>query len=171
MTAIRDDFKRAMGHLASGVVIVTTRDSAGEPRGMTATAVCSVSLEPPLVMACMGHESATHRAVESSGVFAINVLPAAARELAGRFSSRSDDKFADVRLTKGESGAPLLAVALAHCDCRVEQSVAAGDHTIFIGRVLSVHAPDEPNGPLIYFRGAYGSVAPVDADDRDRRGT
>lgn len=137
---------------------------------MTATAVCSVSLEPPLVMACMSRESATHGAVESSGVFAINVLPVSALELAGRFASRSDEKFADVDLTRGETGAPLLAAALAHCDCRVERSVEAGDHTIFIGRVLSVHAPDDADGPLLYFRGSYGSVGPLSDDGAGQQG-
>ena len=67
-------FKAAMAHLAGGVVIVTTADPAGARHGMTATAVCSVSLEPPLVMACMSRDAATHRAVSVSGAFALNLL-------------------------------------------------------------------------------------------------
>lgn len=164
MTAGTEEFKRALAHLVGGVVIVTTRDAAGEPRGMTATAVCSVSLDPPLVMACMNQASNTHAALEESGVFALNILPEAARDLAQRFASSSSEKFEGVLVGTGDTGAPLLSVALAHCDCEVERSVVAGDHTIFIGRVVSAGARPAEHGPLVYFRGRYGSVGPADHD-------
>jgi len=151
-------FREVLSHLAGGVVIVTTRGHDGEPRGMTATAVCSVSLAPPLVMVCMSHEAATYDAVEQSGIFALNVLPATAERLARRFASGEGDKFSGLSHQIGETGAPLLAEALAHCDCVVERSVPAGDHTIFIGRVVQVGRHERPSPPLLYFRGAYGSV-------------
>ena len=154
-------FKRAMAELAGGVVIVTTRDEEGSPRGMTATAVCSVSVRPPLVMVCMAQASATHGGVEDSGVFALNVLAHDARELAARFGSRAEDKFADVEYSTGETGAPLLTAALARCDCRVERSTAAGDHTIFVGRVLAADSRDDDADPLLYFRGRYRSLGPI----------
>lgn len=156
-----ESYRRALSYLAGGVVIVTTCGADGEPRGMTATAVCSVSIEPPLVMACMSQAAVTHVAVEASGVFALNILPADAQELAQRFASSSEDKFSGVRTVAGASGAPLLADALAHCDCEVEDAIIAGDHTIFIGRVLSASArshEDRRGGPLLYCRGAYGSM-------------
>ncbi len=165
MMSPRDDYKCALSHLAGGVVIVTTRDSDGALRGMTATAVCSVSVEPPLVMACIQQSATTHGAVSGSGVFALNILPASERDLAQRFASSSEDKFSGVGVERGVSGAPLLTAALAHCDCRVEHSVTAGDHTIFIGRVLSAGSRDEGDRPLLYFRGDYGSVGPVEASD------
>lgn len=155
-----DELRRALSRLAGGVVIVTTRSPDGEPRGMTATAVCSVSLDPPLVMACMDRRANTHVAVEGSGVFALNILPAGARELARRFASSSADKFDGVDIEVGRTGAPLLARALAHCDCEVSREVAAGDHTIFIGRVLEACVRGDGEAPLLYFRGAYGSLAP-----------
>lgn len=170
MTDGTDAFRRALAHLVGGVVIVTTRDGEGEPRGMTATAVCSVSLDPPLVMACMSRSSSTHAALVESGVFALNILPEAARGLAQRFASSSGDKFEGVHVGVGGTGAPILSVALAHCDCEVERSVAAGDHTIFIGRVVSADSGPEGQGPLVYFRGRYGSVGPADdagADEAD----
>lgn len=126
---------------------------------MTATAVCSVSLAPPLVMACMSHDSSTYHAVEESGVFALNVLPATAEALARRFASDDRDKFEGLATRPGATGAPLLEEALAHCDCEVERSVPAGDHTIFIGRVVDAISVDRPEPPLLYFRGAYGSVS------------
>ncbi len=154
-------FREALSHLAGGVVIVTTRDEAGDPRGMTATAVCSVSLDPPLVMACMDRGAATHRAVEASGVFALNILPHSAERLARRFASRSTEKFRGVETVTEASGAPVLAGALSFCDCVVETSVPAGDHTIFIGRVLVAGTGASGAAPLVYSRGAYGSVAPA----------
>lgn len=166
MTVSADRFRGALAHLAGGVVIVTTRDQDGKPRGMTATAVCSVSLAPPLVMACMSHAAATHRAVEESGVFALNLLPMTAEGLARRFASADPDKFAGLECATGVTGAPLLENALAQCDCEVERSVPAGDHTIFIGRVVDVRGDiDSPLPPLVYCRGAYGSLSPVTIDD------
>lgn len=160
-TASQTDYKRALSHLAGGVVIVTTHGSDGEPRGMTATAVCSVSVEPPLVMACINQSALTHVAVDDSGVFALNILPATERDLAQRFASSSAEKFAGVVVESGTTGSPLLGAALAHCDCEVENSIPAGDHTIFIGRVVAARSRAEGDQPLLYFRGAYGSVGPI----------
>lgn len=165
MSVSTSEFRGALAHLAGGVVVVTTREDDGIDRGMTATAVCSVSLDPPLVMACMSHETATYRAVQSSGVFALNILPASADGLAGRFATDRDDKFDGVETTAGETGAPILARALAYCDCAVESAVAAGDHTIFIGRVLQAASPDEHHLPLLYYRGEYGSIVPLDPSE------
>ena len=153
-------FKAAMAHLAGGVVIVTTADPAGARHGMTATAVCSVSLEPPLVMACMSRDAATHRAVSVSGAFALNLLSDEAESLARRFASSRLDKFEGLATTPAASGAPLLDGALAHCDCTVEQTVTAGDHTIFIGRVSAADVSAiEDATPLLYYRGDYRTVA------------
>ncbi|MGH7539909.1 MAG: flavin reductase family protein, partial [Gemmatimonadota bacterium] len=129
MSATPDEFRAALSRLAGGVVIVTTRGAGGEPRGMTATAVCSVSLEPPLVMACLNQAAATHGAVARSGVFALNVLPAAAEPLARRFSASIPDKFAELSMTRSHTGAPILEGALAYCECAVVRSVPAGTHT------------------------------------------
>jgi len=160
-------FKDAMSHLAAGVVIVTTSGPDDTAFGMTATAVCSVSLDPPLVMACMNHQTATHRAVESSAVFALNLLPAGEEGLARRFASKGEDKFAGIDNSPRLTGAPILHAALAYCDCSVERSVSAGDHTIFIGRVLDAGV-SSPEGvtPLLYFRGDYGSAGPLEEKNK-----
>lgn len=161
------EFRDAMSHLAAGIVIVTTSGPDDTAFGMTATAVCSVSLDPPLVMACMNHQTATHRAVEASGVFALNLLPAGEEGLARRFASSGDDKFAGLGSATRSTGAPILEAALAYCDCSVERSVPAGDHTIFIGRVLDAGVSNPGRAtPLLYFRGDYGSIGPVsDVDE------
>ena len=109
-------------------------------------------------MACIGHTAATHQAVEESGVFALNILPSSARDLAARFASQDDDKFEGVETEIFETGAPLLRIAVAFCDCRVERSVPAGDHTIFIGRVLASGAAGDARQPLLYHRGGYRTI-------------
>lgn len=163
MSVSVEAFKRALANLAGGVVIVTTSDEEGVARGMTATAVCSVSVDPPLVMACMDQGAATHRAVRAAGVFALNLLPARAEKLAARFASNRADKFEGLETSIGDTGAPILADAFAFCDCVVEKTVDAGDHTIFIGRVLGAgHFENDARSPLLYFRGDYGTVAPID---------
>lgn len=162
MTVSEAAFRAALTRLAGGVAIVTSRDRAGAPSGLTATSVCSVSLRPPLVMACVDHDSRTHEAIESSSVFALNLLARADERVARRFSLQSGAKFEGLEVSAGVTGAPLLAGALAYCDCSVVQTVPAGDHTIFVGRVegAGVAEPDEEE-PLLYFRGAYtGLEAP-----------
>ena len=161
MTVSAADYRGALANLAGGVAVVTTSDAQGRPRGMTATAVCSVSIDPPLVMACVHREAATHRAIRDSGAFALNLLPGCAEALARRFASSRPGKFEGLGRTSGETGAPILADALAHCDCTVESAVEAGDHTIYIGRVVGVgYRADEDRPPLLYFRGGYRSIAP-----------
>lgn len=161
MGVTAEKLREALSHLAGGVVIVTTRGKDGDPRGITATAVCSVSLSPPLVMACLDRRAATHAAVAESGVFALNLLPESEEALARRFAVSVPDKFVDLAVTSGPTGAPLLDRALAFCDCAVVRSVPAGDHTIFIGRVeeAGVYADrGREAGPLLYYRGRYASV-------------
>ncbi len=168
MSVSTEAFTSAMANLAGGVVIVTTSADDGRASGMTATAVCSVSVDPPLVMACMRQGAATHRAVEVSGVFALNLLPARAEGLARRFASNRRDKFDGVSTTAGATGAPILVDALAHCECTVERMVSAGDHTIFIGRVQgAASSGDERRRPLLYLRGDYGSIGPLDIHESD----
>lgn len=155
-----DDFRAAMSRLAAGVSIVTAMDAEGVPRGLTATAVCSVSLRPPLALASLSTGSTTHAAVESAGAFALNLLGRGEEELARRFARSADEKFAGVAWEAGVTGCPTITEALAVCECALERAVPAGDHTLFLGRVVRVvvnHAV--PNDPLIYFSGEYGALS------------
>ncbi|MFQ5678042.1 MAG: flavin reductase family protein [Gemmatimonadota bacterium] len=161
MSISSERFRRVLGHLAGGVVVVTSRDGDGVPCGMTATAVCSVSLTPPLVLACLEIERNTHRAIQVSGIFAINVLAGEQEVLARRFAETGETKFDGAEATPGVTGAPLLARTLAYCECAVVQAVPAGDHTIFVGQVRAASAASEEpaRAPLVHFRGAYGTLA------------
>lgn len=151
-------FRKVMGHFATGVTVVTSRTSVGEPRGLTASAVSSVSLRPLLLLVCLGRRSATRDAVLGSGVFAVNVLSASDRGLAKRFARGvREERFDGLAYDEGATGCPLLADALAWLDCRVHDTHEVGDHTVVIGEVSACEA--RPGDPLVYFRGRFGSFA------------
>lgn len=162
MTVSAARFREVLGRLAGGVAIVTSRRADGAPSGMTATAVCSVSLAPPLVLACLDVGTNTHDAVEASGVFALHLLAEDEAGLARRFGGEGEDKFRGLSVSAAATGAPVLEVGLGFCDCSVVQTVPAGDHTIFVGRVEAAESRGESapvgRGPLLYFRGGYERV-------------
>ena len=154
------EFRRVMGHFATGVAVVTTLRPDGTPCGLTASAVCSVSLAPTLILVCVARDADTHDCIEERGVFAVSVLEERKGEtLARRFADvDAGDKFRGVAFREERTGAPVLDDALAWLDCRVAQRCPGGDHTVFVGEVL---AADNVEGtPLLYYRGGYGRFAP-----------
>ncbi|MBB5934514.1 flavin reductase family protein [Streptomyces zagrosensis] len=159
-----DKFRTALSRLAAGVVLVTAYDEEDGPRGedvgMTATAFLSVSLEPPLVMVSVRNESRMDDVLERQPLWAVSLLSESQRHIAGRFAmkGRISDRllFDDIAYTRGEaSGAPLVGGALATLECRTEQRVTAGDHTLVVARVLTAATQGTQGGPLLYFRGRY----------------
>jgi flavin reductase (DIM6/NTAB) family NADH-FMN oxidoreductase RutF/DNA-binding GntR family transcriptional regulator len=146
-------FRHVVGHLASGVTLVTTRTPEG-PFGMTASSVTSLSVDPPMMLACLNSASPTSAAVARAGAYAVNVLGEGHGHLAQQFATPSADKFAGVRVRDGVLGLPLLADSLARIECRVVEQVTAATHTIFLGRVVDAQA--EEGNPLTYFRGGFG---------------
>lgn len=152
-----DTFKEAMRRLAAGVTIVTTRH--GEVRGgLTATAVCSLSVDPPQLLVCVNRTAAAHVLIAEGENLCVNLLAHRHRDLAARFAGQTGilgaDRFAAGRWGELKTGAPVLEDALASFDCVVTEKVPASTHTIFIGRVVDVHL--RSNGrPLLYAGGAY----------------
>lgn len=153
-----------MSRLAAGVVLVTAYDADDGPRGedvgMTATAFMSVSLEPPLVMVSLRNGSRMDDLLAEQPLWGVSVLSESQRHIAGRFAmkGRISDRllFEDIPYVRGEvSGALLVGGALATLECRTEQRVVAGDHTLVIARVLEANLPSGEGGPLTYFRGRY----------------
>jgi flavin reductase (DIM6/NTAB) family NADH-FMN oxidoreductase RutF len=168
LEATPDEFRAALSRLAAGVVLLTVHDPEEGPRGedvgMTATAFLSVSLEPPLVLVSVREDSRMDEVLSRVDRWAVSVLDAGHRHVAARFAmkGRVSDRllFADTPHRRGEaSGAPLVEEALATVECRTEQRVAAGDHTLLIGRVLSAHVPSPDARPLLYFRGTYRALS------------
>ncbi|MFF3845909.1 flavin reductase family protein [Streptomyces sp. NPDC002328] len=165
-----DEFRASLSRLAGGVVLVTAQeppldpDDPGAPQGeyagMTATAFLSVSLDPPLVLVSLRTGSRMDDLLEEQPLWAVSVLSESQRHIAGRFAmkGRLSDRllFEDIPYVPGEAtGAPLVGGALSTLECRTEQRVEAGDHTLVIGRVLTARVPSAEGGPLLYFKGRY----------------
>ena len=148
-----EEFRRACGRFATGVTVATVLDSQGVPHGLTVSSFTSVSLSPPLVSICLGHAVSLIDTFRASNVFGINILADYQRDLSERFSRKGHDRFQGVAWTPGETGVPLIDGALAAIECRVEQRIPAGDHDIFVARMLASRVTETP--PLLYFAGAY----------------
>lgn len=158
-------FRHVMGALAAGVAVVTTVEESGEPRGLTTTAVTSVSLDPPLLLVCVGRQSRTLPSLRRAGRFTVNLLDAEFSAVALRFASTLDDKFAELAWRPGSNGCPVLHEhALAWAECRTENEFEAGDHVVFVGHVVHADA-STGTSPLTYFRGRYGSWSPAEVPD------
>lgn len=153
------EFRRILGHLPAGVAVVSATDpETGAACGLTASAVASVSLEPPLVLACVERAADTHECIHRAGAFAISILAADDEALARRFADYpSDQKFMGAAYRDEMTGAPVLEEALAWVDCQIWAVYDGGDHSIFVGEVVAGDATD--GAPLIYFRGGYDRLA------------
>jgi flavin reductase (DIM6/NTAB) family NADH-FMN oxidoreductase RutF len=146
-------FRQLLGRFATGVTVVTTLDTAGRPAGMTASAVASVSLEPPLLLVCVGHQAEFHKAMSAAEHFAVNVLAADQEHLSRQFAAIGSDHFAGVSYHEGPQGLPLLDGVVAHVLCDRWGRHQAGDHTVFFGLVTGGEAFERP--PLLYFGSRY----------------
>jgi flavin reductase (DIM6/NTAB) family NADH-FMN oxidoreductase RutF len=153
-------FKQACGRFATGITIASVLDSNGTPHGLTVSSFTSVSLEPPLVLICLGHAVTTIDLFRSATHFGVNVLREDQLELSERFARKGYDRFDGLPWQHGSSGVPLLARALAAMECEVERRIIAGDHDIFIGRMVHAHVAD--GDPLIYFGSAYRRLAKLE---------
>ena len=149
-----DRFREVMGRFATGVTVVTASSPDG-PVGMTANAVCSLSLDPVLLLVCFDNQARTLPVVRDVGRFGVNVLRAGQEDLARLFASKrpESEKFAGVPHTVHD-GIPVIEGALAWVGCRLERVIPGGDHTIGIGAVEAAEAGG--GEPLIWFRGSYG---------------
>lgn len=146
-------FRNVVGHFMTGVTVITTADD--ERRyGVTASAVSSLSLDPPMLLVCLNRRLPTCETVGRVGAFAVNILDEGQGDLATQFATRQADKFQGARVIEGELGLPLLADALAHLECRVVEQVDAATHTVFIAEANTASA--RAGNPLAYFRGSFG---------------
>ena len=150
-----DAYREAIAHFATGVTVVTAVTEEGRA-GMTASAVASVSLEPTLLLVCVSNRIPTHRALEESRRFAVNVLREGQEAIARTFATPSPDKFEGVRLDPDQE-LPVLADAAAWFACDVHERFPGGDHSIFIGEVKACGARHGAR-PLVYFRREFGKI-------------
>lgn len=152
-------FRDVVRHLASGVTIITS-SLHGEPLGLTATAVCSISAAPPMLLASVNTASRTVLAIAESGQFAIHLLQHRGRGHAEQFAAKGE-RFAGMKYSlTPDKQIPVLTDVLGWFLCQVEQTVSAGDHMVFIGRVLQCELKDKSPDPLLYFDRSYRKLAP-----------
>ena len=148
--------RRILGRFATGVTVVTTRGE-GASHGMTANAVASLSLDPPLVLVAVDRGAQMHAQLTACRCFVVNVLSEEQEQLSRRFATRGPKEFGDLNVTVGETGAPILADSLAWVDCRLTDVLSGGDHDIFVGQIVAGDARD--GRPLLFFAGKYGRLA------------
>jgi len=148
-----DHFRQVMGNFATGITVVTTRDSNREPRGLTVNSFTSVSLDPLLVLVCLDRKLSSLGAFEGSKRFGVSMLSEHQEELSRLFAKSDSDRPASLYF-EGKLGIPLLKNALAVMECETVEIYSGGDHFIFLGEVK--HADVLHVGqPLLYFRGKY----------------
>ena len=154
-----NDFRGVMRRFPTGVTVVAVADAAGEPWGLTVSSFTSVSLDPPLVLVCIGRSSNTHdRIVEAPG-FGISVLAAGQANVAIRFAvDPAEGRFEKIAWEPGPVGYPVIGGAAAWLQCDLHDVLPGGDHSIVLGRVSATGVTGEP--PMVYHEGAFGSVAP-----------
>jgi flavin reductase (DIM6/NTAB) family NADH-FMN oxidoreductase RutF len=159
----QEKMRSAMSRFASGVSIITTRHR-GIDYGLTASAITSISLDPPMLLICVKKTSNTHNIIAEVQVFAVNILREDQSELAQRFASSQLDKFEGQSISYGELGVPLLGSMLATIECRVTEMIAGGTHTTFLAEVQATQFTE--GMPLTSFRGRMGRLSFLGADIR-----
>jgi flavin reductase (DIM6/NTAB) family NADH-FMN oxidoreductase RutF len=154
----RDRFRDVMASFPSGVVVLTAFGDDGGPRGLTVSAFCAVSLEPPLALVCIDRTSNTLPAVQHTGGFTANVLASGREGLARRMATKLSDKFDGLAWHRPQSplGGPILAAdSAAYAVCTLRDTVEAGDHWVLIGLVTE-GAHREGVAPMVFTRRKYG---------------
>jgi flavin reductase (DIM6/NTAB) family NADH-FMN oxidoreductase RutF len=152
----RDLFRAVLGRFASGVTVITTRDAGGRDHGMTVSAFSSLSLDPPLVLACIASDATMAPVVAAASSFAVNILADGQEALSRRFAGSVDDRFEGIGFDRASSGNAILHDVLAWLDCRIVARHPGGDHVILVGHVEEAQAADRR--PLLYYRGGYAQL-------------
>jgi flavin reductase (DIM6/NTAB) family NADH-FMN oxidoreductase RutF len=147
------ELRRVMGHFATGVTVITTRDKDGAPNGLTANAFMSLSLNPPLVLISVDKGATCYSCFELQNGFTVNFLSEDQEEVSRRFATKGADKFADLQWHPGGNGAAIIDGALGYVECKITQCYDGGDHSIVVGEIVDVNATGER--PLLFFRGKY----------------
>ncbi len=151
------ELRTALGAFVTGVTVVTTLDAEGHPLGFTANSFTSVSLDPPLVLVCMGKRSSSRESFSTVGRFAVNILAEEQKNISSTFASKVADRFADLDWRTAKTGSPIIADVVTWLDCELHDLIDAGDHMILIGRVVAFdHITASPLG---YCRGNYLSFS------------
>ena len=147
--------RKIMGQFATGVTVASTCVD-GETWGMTANAVTSLSLDPPLVLVAVARESQTHEKFKTAGCFALNILNDSQQEISDRFAFVGPKDFSGLDFKTAETGAPILKDSLGWVDCQLTEIVSGGDHDIFVGQIVAGEVG--AGQPLLFYSGKYGGL-------------
>ena len=147
------ELRRVMGHFATGVTVITTKDKDGNPQGLTANAFMSLSLNPPLILISVDKRATCYACFEPNKGFTVNFLSEDQEAVSLRFATKGIDKFAELKWREGGNGAALIDGALGSVECKITQCHDGGDHTIVVGEILEVTANGDR--PLLFFKGKY----------------
>jgi flavin reductase (DIM6/NTAB) family NADH-FMN oxidoreductase RutF len=153
MTIDAQELRRVMGHFATGVTVITTKDKDGGPNGLTANAFMSLSLNPPLILISVDKGATCYGCFLPQNGFTVNFLSEDQEEISRRFATKGIDKFAGLKWKEGSNGAAILDGVLGHVECKITQCYDGGDHTIVLGEILNVNATGER--PLLFYKGKY----------------
>lgn len=155
-------FRDVCGRFATGVTVVTTTGGDG-PRGLTANAVSSLSLDPTLFLVCVDLRATSYPVLERAGRFAINILAADQEHVSNFFAGTTPpgNPMGDVPHRMSELGSPLIDGAIAWLDCRTHSILDGGDHRIFVGEVAACEIARPDAEPLLFYRGKYRAIAPA----------
>jgi len=148
--------RAVMGHFATGVTVITTKDKNEKPYGLTANAFTSLSLQPPLALVCIDKNVQCYFCFDESKVFTVNVLAEGQEEISRRFATKGVEKFDGVRFHLGENGVAVLEGTIAHLECKIVNRFDGGDHTIYIGEIIE--AAVSGDRPLLFFKGKYSRL-------------
>ncbi len=152
-----EEFRRACGRFATGVTIASVLDSGGTPHGLTVSSFTSVSLAPPLILICLGHEVTVIEHFRAARFFGVNVLRADQQHLSERFARKGADRFNGIKWERSDAGVPWIPGALAAIECETRQRITSGDHDIFVGEMTRARVTE--GNPLIYYASRYSRLA------------
>jgi flavin reductase (DIM6/NTAB) family NADH-FMN oxidoreductase RutF len=151
-----DSFRAVLGRFASGVTVITALDEAGNDQGMTVSAFCSLSLDPPLILFCVDREASMYKSLGETTGFIVNILSESQEPLARRFSGPDPNRFDGIGYERGLTGAAILDDVLGYLECRRIEFHSGGDHRIYVGEVEVARSRE--GRPLLYYRGGYAQL-------------
>ena len=154
-------FREVLSNYPTGVCVVTAQTDAGQRLGLVVGSFTSISLDPPLVGFFPDRRSTTWPRIEATGRFCVNVLASHQNELSGRFTARNSERFGELAHDTSPAGLPLLKETVAWIDCRIDRVIEVGDHFLVVGAVEAL-GPGDERDPLLFFRGGYHALAPLD---------
>ncbi|MDA1080645.1 MAG: flavin reductase family protein [Gemmatimonadetes bacterium] len=157
MSIDAETFRQVLGAVPTAVTVLTIVDPSGADRAMTVGAFASLSLDPPLVLACIGNDAMLAGAMRSATRFGVSVLADDQEPMSRRFAARTLRDVAASECLRGPAGSALLDGASAHIECRIVARHPGGDHTIVVGEIEYAAAFERP--PLVHHRGTYSRLA------------